>query len=80
MLRHLLRRQVGKSWWLMVISDSPGLAERLGLSDGGSGLGDVLCGSGNLCGVAVRTEAGFDLVGAGTESSRIVDRLGSKDG
>ena len=55
----------------------PGLAERLGLSDGGSGLGDVLCGSGNLSSVAVRTEAGFDLVGAGTESSRIVDRLGS---
>lgn len=55
----------------------PGLAEHLGLSDGGSGLGDALGGSGDLSSVAIRTEAGFDLVGAGTESSRIVDRLGS---
>ena len=39
----------------------PGLAE-LGLADGGNGLGDVLGGSGGLSSVAVRTEAGFDLV------------------
>ena len=55
----------------------PGLAEQLGLADGGNGLGDVLAGTGNLSSVAIRTEAGFDLVGAGTESSRVVDRLGS---
>ena len=41
----------------------PGLAEQLGLPDGGNGLGDVLGGSGGLSSVAVRTEAGFDLVG-----------------
>ena len=40
-------------------------------------LGDVLGGAGNFSNVAVRTEAGFDLVGAGTEASRVVDRLGS---
>ncbi len=55
----------------------PGLAQQLGLADGGTGLGDVLGGSGNLSSVAIRTEAGFDLVGAGTEGSRVVDRLGS---
>ena len=55
----------------------PGLAEQLGLADGSNGLGDVLGGSGNFSSVAVRTEAGFDLVGAGTEASRVVDRLGS---
>jgi capsular exopolysaccharide synthesis family protein len=55
----------------------PGLAQQLGLADGVSGLGDVLGGAGDLSSVAIRTEAGFDLVGAGTESSRVVDRLGS---
>ena len=55
----------------------PGLAEQLGLADGGNGLGDVLGGAGGFSSVAVRTEAGFDLVGAGTEASRVVDRLGS---
>ena len=55
----------------------PSLAEQLGLTDGGVGLGDVLSGSGDFSSVAIRTEAGFDLVVAGTEGSRLVDRLGS---
>lgn len=55
----------------------PSLAEQLGLTDGGVGLGDVLGGSGDFSSVAIRTEAGFDLVVAGTEGSRVVDRLGS---
>ena len=77
MLRPLPQQRVGKSWWLTVISDGQVLLS--GSVYLMAEVGSVMCweARGALSSVAVRTEAGFDLVGAGTEASRIVDRLGS---
>jgi receptor protein-tyrosine kinase len=53
----------------------PRLAETFGVRDGASGLGDALADSGALGGSIHETEFGVAVVPAGTESSRLVERL-----
>ena len=53
----------------------PRLAETFGVSEGAAGLGDALADSGALGGSIHETESGVAVVPAGTESSRLVERL-----
>lgn len=53
----------------------PRLAQTFGVREGASGLGDALADSGALGGSIHETEFGVAVVPAGTESSRLVERL-----
>jgi capsular exopolysaccharide synthesis family protein len=53
----------------------PRLAETLGASNDGTGLGDLLAGVASLDDAIVRTDAGIDFIGPGTPGSRVIERL-----